>query len=846
MSFQDTIEQKAKTLGLITDCISYGPTNSEIAFVSTSPGETEVKSKIPFSGGAGAYLWNTVHKSCSLNRNNVYTTNVVKRFTGKTFNEDEQKFSKRELELWIGLLHWELSQLPNLKYIVIFGNEALEALTGNVGILKWRGSIVNVELGSRTVQALITFNPALVTRMNSMLKMKHTVVPIRNADFMFKMDINKLKALKAGKLSPYVINPIINPTRSEAIDFITNLRDERKPVAFDIETFAAETACIGFANSTSTGMSIPFYKRECYHYFNPGDELEVRKAIQGLLSDPNVPLIAQNGIFDCLWLWFKDRIKVNPLRMDTLLAHHTLYPTLGHSLQFLTAQYTTHPYYKDDKSGWQKDEDANRFWEYNVKDCCITLAVSEVLERKLVKEKMSDFFFNHVMRVQPYLIDLCIHGFKCDVEYKEVVTKHFEEDLRATIEEFQRAVQDAVQDESFRPNPASPKQLGELYFRRLKLVGRGTSTNKENRDRMAAHPGTGDEAKRVIHLHNTIAAKSKFLGTYLSSDLDQDGRLRTEYKQFGTTRAPGRLSSSQTPWGTGMNFQNQPQASYPMFVADDGMALGYFDLSQAEARVVGWLANIEQWIEDFERARLNTGTFDAHRSLAAAMFKISYDEVPVEDRTSDGAVTIRFIAKRCRHGLNYRMMADRLATTTGLSIPEASKAFYLYHSINPELQQWWSELERQVKVNNVLYSPLGRRLTFHERISDTVLESMVAFKPQSFVGDKVVRIIYLAYEDERWPSSARILLNNHDALICQARTSDIDTALLVLKHHAEEVHHIVPDLNKHRLPPPLIIPADLKKTKEGTKWRILDNGEVEFYNDNDGFHRWSDLKKVVL
>lgn len=846
MTFQQEIEAKANSLGLLTDCISSGPTTAEIAFISTSPGEVEAQTKKPFTGGSGTYLWNTVHKVCGLNRNNVYATNVVKRFTGKTFNEDEQRINKHELSLWISLLHWELSRLPNLKYVVILGAEALDALMNEKGITNWRGSIVNINIGSRTVQGLVTFNPALVTRMNSMLRKKHVVVPVRNADYIFKLDIAKLRALLAGRLSPYTITHHINPTLSEALDFIADLQRAKDPVSFDIETFANETACIGFANKNDAGMCIPFYSSTREHYWDAHDELVIRKAVQGLLADRNVPLVAQNGIFDCIWLWYKDRIRTNPLYMDTLLAHHTLYPTLPHSLQFLTAQYTTHPYYKDDKSGWQKDEDADRFWRYNVTDACVTLAVSQVLDRKLAKEKMDGFFYNHVMAAQPHLIELCIRGFKCDVGYKQIVTSHFEADLSRTLDEFHRACQLAVNDPEYTPNPASPKQMGELYFRKLKLVGRSTSTNAENRNYMAEHPNTSAIARQVIDLHNVYQKQAKFLGTYLGSEVDDDGRLRTEYKQFGTQRAPGRLSSSQTPWGTGMNFQNQPQAAYPMFVADEGMCLLYFDLSQAEARVVGWLANIDKWIADFERARRNPGTFDCHCSLASDMFNVRYDEVPTFDRNPDGSFTIRFVAKRCRHGLNYRMMADRLATTTGLTLSEAYKAFHLYHKINPELMVWWEIVERQVRDNGVLFSPLGRRLTFHEQLTENVLESIIAFKPQSTVGDKVVSVIYKSQEDDDWPSDANILLNNHDALIAQAPFDKAKTCLRIMKKHAEEPIIIVPDRDRHKEVPPLIIPADMAMTTVGTSWKIDNNGKTEFYSDELGFHRWSDLKKVQI
>jgi hypothetical protein len=43
--------------------------------------------------------------------------------------------------------------------------------------------------------------------------------------------------------------------------------------------------------------------------------------------------------------------------------------------------------------------------------------------------------------------------------------------------------------------------------------------------------------------------------------------------------------------------------------------------------------------------------------------------------------------------------------------------------------------------------------------------------------------------------------------------------------------------------PPLIIPASLKRTYRGTSWKITE-GKVEFYNDNHGYHRWSELEPL--
>jgi hypothetical protein len=295
-----------------------------------------------------------------------------------------------------------------------------------------------------------------------------------------------------------------------------------------------------------------------------------------------------------------------------------------------------------------------------------------------------------------------------------------------------------------------------------------------------------------------------------------------------------------TLWGSGGNLQNQPPQAYPMFCCEKGYVLFYADGSQAEARVVGWLASIQKWIEQFEMARLNPGSYDAHRALASDMWGIPYDEIPTKD-VIDGKHTLRYIAKRCRHGLNYRMGPDRLAETTGLSLREATEAYARYHRLHPELRQWWDELEGEVRRTGVLYSLLGRRWMFTESVfTEGALESIVAFKPQSTIGDKVNRVIYLCHEDDRWPTHSRIALNTHDGVVGIAREDEADRCLAILTEKYEEPI-LVPGQ------PPLIIPCEVKRTYTGTSWQFdEETRKFTFHSDEKGLHRWSDLEGVHL
>lgn len=796
--------ERARAVGLQPTVLMDGLLNSEIAIVGEAPGVREAELGVPFVGGTGALLWNHLRK-IGITREKVYVTNVVKRQVSLSEKGNARaSVGKAELEHWEALLRWELSCLPNLRYVLILGAYALHSILGIDGVTNWRGSA----LPWGTVSTFVTYNPAMVLREPK-------------TEIVFATDIRKFDRLLRGDLTKSEIKAHYNLSPQGVLDLCDRLQDEKKPISFDIETMHGETACIGLGNSSSEGWCVNFRTTED-HIYSHVDETDIRRRLQLLFADQSQRFVAQNGNFDVYWLWYKDRIKVHKVWFDTLLAHHTLYPLLPHGLGFLTTVYTDHPYYKDEGKTWREGvADIDKFWEYNVKDVCITLAVQQKLLKELQDQKLDKYFFDHVMHLQPYLSKMTVHGVLCDVKERDKLAEQSAEETAKALADFHAALQHApLSDPTWVPNIRSVNDMRRLYLRELKLIGRGDSVDDENRDRMLAHPSTPEHAKEIILAHNRYAKAFKFNSTYASIPLDADNRFRSEYKQYGTQKAPGRLSSSSTLWGSGTNLQNQPPRARSMFIADDGFVFGYFDLSQAEARYVAWDANIPSWKEQFEKARLD-GSYDAHRALASQMFKVPYDQTPTKDEI-DGKYTIRYIAKRCRHGLNYRMGPDRLATVTGLPLAECIRHYHTYHRITPELQRWWDRLEREARATQCLYNSYGGRLLLLQRLDDSALESIVAYRPQSSIGVKVSRVMYQAQEDDEWPIHTHILLNVHDSLICLGRPATIKTALKVMKKYAEEPIPVNGET--------FICPADLAISEP----------------DEHGVHRWSTLRKIKL
>lgn len=1106
---------RCKQLGLEYDCGADGIVNTRVAFVGEHPGERERSLKMPLVGSSGQLLWNTLRPH-GINRRSAYITNVVKRQPlGDRSEKTKEKFNAGEVSHYTSILLWELNQLPDLSVVVVLGNLALQAVTGHSGITSYRGSVFDVQLPNavegctpKTVKVIALLNPAAILREPK-------------NELMFRFDCDRLNSVLNGTFEEYNVECIINPSFDEAMAWIDKMESDGLPVGRDIETSSGETICVGLANDPHVGMCINF-RNAVGNRFTVREEMQLWKRLQRLFTNPDVRFVGQNWMYDASWMWFIDRVNAVQNWFDTMLAHHTLYPIMPHNLGFLTTQYTTHPFYKDEGKSWRDGGDIDSHWRYNVKDCCIMLKCQQLMLKELEAQGMADFFFSHVMPLQPELIDMVVHGVKIDRVLKDQIAVEMKIEVARLREEFVQLARACTgQGDDYKPNPNSAPQLADLFFKRLRLVGRGVTTNEENRRRMREHPRTPDDCKQLLTLIDEYKKEQKFQSTYAEMTIDEDGRIRTEYKQMGVIRAPGRLSSGSTGWGTGCmpttaqaytpngwisiserpeqiaqynaagylefvpahwnfyehngtlkgyggrcfrglftdnhriiatkrdrlyelpaenafytsglsvpctgllvagksvnalwlrkwvmlsadghfnasnkweisvkkrhkaeriakllgtavpeqdtrgyyrwrtiedegftksleevlsldlaarqvvldelqywdahrrgksyiyyttlpenahaihtcahisgmtaslvidetnsneygntatkplysvnvsakqtnfveehrwfeeefvgevgcptvpngmwlvrydggihitgnsNLQNQPERSHKMFVADDGYEFSYFDLAQAEARYVGWKAVIPLWIEQYEQARL-VGGYDAHRALAAVLFNVTYDSVPTKDWDENGKPTIRYKAKRCRHAMNYRMMPDRLATELQISYAEAEYLWHLYHKANPEIQEWWEYTCAKVKKDQVLFNAYGRRWMLMEKYSDEATESIIAFDPQSSIGDKVTRTIRLCHNDRDWPrKQARICLNIHDALIALHHRSVGEEVRHVMKKHLEEP---IPVMGNDGVLRELIIPADAKVSVP----------------DEFGRHRWSGMEKVIV
>lgn len=292
------------------------------------------------------------------------------------------------------------------------------------------------------------------------------------------------------------------------------------------------------------------------------------------------------------------------------------------------------------------------------------------------------------------------------------------------------------------------------------------------------------EAKLV----QEIRGLSKLFNTYLNATFDDDGRLRGSYNLRGTKF--GRLSSSKTIEGTGMNYQNLPQEFKKFLTADDGYILLEADKRQAEWVVVAYFsddANMKQAIESGE---------DVHAHTASLMFNlpvevIKYEANVIGHKTNSEEIyhlrmndrflkkiytpqwprsmSFRQCGKKSNHGLNYDEGPNNFALINEMEIPEAKRIVEMYHTIYPGIRRSYERIKKSLQNGRHLSNCFGRSVYFMGDFSKDMYKAAYAMIPQSTVVDSVNIGMCKLYADTYLTRQCNVdlLAQVHDSMLIQ-------------------------------------------------------------------------------
>ena len=531
-----------------------GNPDAKICILGEAPARVEMRQGKPLVGPSGELLERCMHSAKIVRREcyllNVFETEVFKKREGKLIvdgNGEELWTSKDGLtELGIERSKASLERLKACKanVIVPLGNTALSILYGDSRITKWRGSI----LEARGRKIVPTIHPAASLRGNYLWR--HLI-------------ISDLDRAKKESKSPDLNLPqrelIIDPSYQDVLSW---LGDIKRRVAWDIEALNHQVSCISFAASRSRVMSIPLLDEWGKHRWMPDQELTIWLEIARILGDPGITKLGMNLIFDIGFILGQMGIHTRGPIQDIMIAQHVMYPDFPKGLDFICSMHTREPYYKDDGKMWARPwNDMELFWQYNCKDSAGCFAAWDDELGPALERDGYLTTYNNTIELFPIILYMQLRGIKVDRTRLEE-TKH---EVEAAISAKELELEEAAE---YPFNPASPKQCVEYFY-----VTKGITPYIS---RTTGRPTTDDKAmSRIFRRYNLKEAKlvqeiralSKLLGTYLEVEFDRDSRVRCSYNPRGTTT--GRLSSSQTIFGTGMNLQNLHPGFKGFLVADN-------------------------------------------------------------------------------------------------------------------------------------------------------------------------------------------------------------------------------------------------------------------------------------
>ena len=480
-----------------------------------------------------------------------------------------------------------------------------------------------------------------------------------------------------------------NLTRLEDLNYDYQLLDNEEKISGFIqniltkEIFSLDTETTGTDPITAelVGMSFSYAENQAVYVPVPKDREEAQKIVNLLkpvFENEQAVKVGQNIKYDMLVL-SNYGVQVKGKLFDTMIAHYVLQPELRHNMDYLAEIYlkyqTIHideligPKGKGQKN--MRDLSPTEVYKYACEDADVTLKLKAILEKEMQENRVTELFEEIEMPLVPVLAYMERNGVRIDTEALKESSKHF----TARMQQIETEVHQLAGMEF---NIASPKQVGEVLFDRLKIVEKPKKTK-------TGQYITSEEVLESLKGKHEIVGKilehrglKKLLGTYIDA-LPQlinpaTGHIHTSFNQ--TVTATGRLSSSNP------NLQNIPirnedgKEIRKAFIPDDGCEFFSADYSQIELRIMAHLSGDPHMIEAFRKEQ------DIHAATAAKIYKEELSEVTREQRSK---------AKTANFGIIYGISVFGLAERLNVDRKEAKELIDGYFANYPDVKRYMDE-----------------------------------------------------------------------------------------------------------------------------------------------------------
>jgi DNA polymerase-1 len=589
-------------------------------------------------------------------------------------------------------------------------------------------------------------------------------------------------------------------TDEKAIKKLVTELKKHDEICFDTETTgidANDAELVGLSFSVKTG--------EAFYIPCPADQVKTKEILslfESLFSDKKKIWIGQNLKYDMLVLkWYGVELSGN--LFDTMLAHYVIEPDGKRSMDLLSAKYLGYePVHieeligkKGKTQGNMRDVELAKIKEYASEDADITLQLKNVFV-PLLKKKEVEKVFNEVENpLVKVLVDMEYEGIKIDVDFLAEYSKELEKEAK-------KAEESVYKQAGVRFNLASPKQLGEVLFDKLKLDPSAKKTK-------TGQYQTGEDVllKLAVKGHQIVddilvfRELTKLKSTYVDAlpllINRKTGRVHTTYGQ--AVAVTGRLQSNNP------NLQNIPvrtdrgkEVRKAFVPRDSKHILLSVDYSQIELRIVAAMSGDKNMCDAFKK-----GT-DIHTATAARVYNISEKDVTKE---------MRYKAKSVNFGIIYGQGAFGLADNLGIARAEAKEIIDNYKKEFPGIQKYMDDTINFAREHGYVETLMGRKRWLRDinsanfTVRGFAERNAINSPIQGTAADMIklaMQKVHAAMKKEKMES--KMLLQVHDELVFDA-----------LKSEAKELKPLIIECMQSAM----LLPHDVPVTAEcgqGANW----------------------------
>lgn len=528
-----------------------GSPASKLLILGEAPARTEMRLGRPFMGEAG-----DVFNSC------LHTAGIARRecYILNTFPFDIWK-DKRNQAIYDrqppeGILLWHPNKgltpagleaaRPTLEKIheaspnciLAMGAPALHLCTGDARkIMKWRSSTI---LGDRVGRKVVpTVHPAATLYGTYIWR------------YLICHDMKKVKEYEL--TSPIISLPLrsylVRPTFADVYHYMHACREQGK-FATDLEVLNRQVYCFSMAYEHGDSITVPFEDPNGQPYWSEEDEERIWRMYAELMGDPHVMKVNQNIMgFDSIFFLNYCNVHTRGPLGDCMIANSIVYPEFPMGLDFIATLHTREPYWKDEGKIHKKLEwDYDRFLKYCGTDSMVALECWDALEHEMHE---GGYWATYEMTIDMWdqLSYMSIDG----LPVNKAGLKDINVYLEKVIAEKQAALDEACGQAL---NVNSHKQCAAYFYEHLGIPSYknregGITTDDKAMSRIVRRTSKGSAEARLVQ---EVRKYRKLKNTYMEVELDDDDMLRCSWNPRGTKF--GRLSSSKTIFGTGLNLQN--------------------------------------------------------------------------------------------------------------------------------------------------------------------------------------------------------------------------------------------------------------------------------------------------